>query len=221
MVFPLARGWLSGRLRRGVLVDRDIRAALRRGELVVTPLDRSMLRPAAISLRLGHDAYVLSSRQPVDVADASTYPHLVPRGQDESGRIRVRPGEVLLARTLERVGVGDRLVGLLDGTSDYARLGVSVVLAHQVSPGFGMPEGSPLTLEIVSRLQHDVRLAPGVRVANLMLVRANRVQRPYREMPANHSTGAWSVGSRLNEAAAAAGLLPAQPISGPTAPPPG
>jgi dCTP deaminase len=187
------------RSRRGVLSDRDIRAAIRCGELVVTDIERSMLRPAAISLRLGAEAYVLSSHQPVDIAQEHTFPHLLARPVDEHGRIVIRPGEVMLARTQERVGLSDRLAGILDGTSDYARLGISVVLSHQVSPGYGMPTGSPLTLEIVSRLRHDVHLRPGVRIANLMLLRGSRAQRSYRDMPANHSTPHWSVRSRLSE----------------------
>jgi dCTP deaminase len=197
------RSWLDQSpflcTRRGILSDRDIRAAIRRGELVVTDIERAMLRPAAVSLRLGTEAYVLSSHQPVDITQENTFPCLVARPVDEHGRIVLRPGEVLLARTQERVGLSDRLAGILDGTSNYARLGISVVLSHQVSPGYGMPMGSPLTLEIVSRLRHDVYLRPGVRIANLMLLRGSRAQRSYRDMPANHSTPHWSVRSRLSE----------------------
>jgi dCTP deaminase len=186
--------------RRGLLVDRDIRAAVHAGELVIDDPDwPSMLRPAAISLRLGEQAYLLSSQQPVDVADDDTYPLLDPRALDARGRLLLRPHEVLLVRTQERIGLCDRLVGLLDGTSDYARLGISVVLAHQVSPGYGMPNGSPLTLEIVSRLGHDVLLHPGARIANLMLLRGGRAQRSYRDMRANYSSATWSVRSRLSE----------------------
>jgi dCTP deaminase len=184
----------------GVLVDRDIWAALRRGDLVVSDLDPELIRPAAVSLRLGDEAYVLRSSGPLDVADPASYPELVPRPPDGDGRIVLRQGEVMLARTLERIGVCERLAGLIDGTSDWARLGVSVVLAHQVSPGYGMPHGLPLTLEIVSRLSHDVILRPGTRIANLMLMRGRRARRSYRDMPANHSQDGWSAASRLPDA---------------------
>ncbi len=189
--------------RRGLLVDRDIRAALRRGDLVVTDLDLDLIRPAAVSLRLGDEAYILASRRAVDVTDPTTYPDLVPRPADADGCLVVHPGEVLLARTRERVGISERLAGLLDGTSDWARLGVSVVLCHQVSPGFGMPDGAPLTLEIVNRLAHEVWLRPGTRIANLLLVRGRRALRSYHSMPANHSLPGWSVASRLADAEAA------------------
>jgi dCTP deaminase len=186
--------------RRGLLVDRDIRAAVRRGELVVGDFDDAMVRPAAISLRLGNAAYVLTSEAVFDPTDVKTYPGHEQRGVDERGVIVLHPGEVMLARTQERIGLGNRLAGIVDGTSDWARLGVSVVLSQQVSPGYGMPFGTPLTLEIVSRLGHDVLLRPGTRIANLMLLRGRRVRRSYGDMPANHSQPEWSFRSRLSEA---------------------
>lgn len=189
--------------RRGILVDRDIQVALRRGELIVSDLDPALIRPAAVSLRLGHQAFALASRQDVDIADPASYPDLVPRPVDARGRLVLHPGEVLLVRTHERVGLSNRLAGLLDGTSDWARLGVSVVLAHQVSPGYGMPEGAPLTLEIVSRLGDDILLRPGTRIANLMLLRGRAAHRSYRQMPAHYSDPGWSVASHLCDAEAA------------------
>lgn len=193
-----------GRLRRrGLLVDQDLRAALRDGELVVSDLDPTLIRPGAVSLCLGDEAYALVSRQPVDVVDATTYPDLVPRPLDGSGRLVLGPGEVLLARSHERVALSERLSGLLDGTSDCARLGLAVVLAHQVSPGWGRPHGAPLTLEITSRLAHEVALRPGMRIANLLVLRGARARRPYTAMPAHHPPGGWSVASRLGDAEAA------------------
>lgn len=175
---------------------------MRAGELVVTHLDQELVRPSAVSLRLGSEAFVLRPRGTVDVVEASTYPELEVRPPDARGRLVVRPGEVLLARTRECIGLSTRLAGLIDGTSDWARLGVSMVLCHQVSPGYGMPDGAPLTLEITSRLAVDVLLTPGIRVANLMVFRGARSRRAYAEMPAHHSTAQWSVGSRLAEAEA-------------------
>lgn len=93
----------------------------------------------------------------------------------------------MLAPTLERVSISDRLVGVLDGTSDYARLGISVVLSHQVSPGFGKSGGAILTLEIVSRLPEVVYLHPDTRICNLMLFRSRESGRSYSDMPHNYS----------------------------------
>jgi dCTP deaminase len=183
-----------------VLADHELRAALESGNLVVKDFDPELIRPAAVSLRLGGEAFALVSRQPVDIDDAATYPELVPRPLDARRRLVLRPGEVLLVRTHERVGLSTRLSGLLDGTSDLARLGITVVLAHQVSPGWGWPDGAVLTLEIASRLAHDVLLRPGMRIANLLVFRGASADRSYGDMPAHHPTEGWSVASRLSAA---------------------
>jgi dCTP deaminase len=183
-----------------VLADHELRAALQNGDLVVEDLDPELIRPAALSLRLGEEAFALVSRQPVDIDDDATYPDLVPRPLDARGRLVLRPNEVLLVRTHERVGLSSCLSGLLDGTSDLARLGITVVLAHQVSPGWGWPGGAVLTLEIASRLAHDVLLRPGMRIANLLVFHGAAADRSYGDMPAHHPTEGWSVASRLSAA---------------------
>lgn len=180
-----------------VLTDREIRDALASGELLVDPFDPAMVRPAALSLRLGREAFSLVSSGPVDVADRSTYPELVPRQLDELGRLLIEPGEVVLAPTLERIGLSSKLAGLVDGTSDYARLGISVVLSQQVSPGFGAGAGAIVTLEIVSHLRHPVLLRPGTRVCNLMLFASNGSDVPYGAMPHNYSSDHRVAPSRL------------------------
>jgi len=198
-----------GRARRSkdsrdvVLADHEITAAVAAGHLRLDPFDPDMVRPAAVSLRLGGTAFVLCPSGPVDTALPSTYPTLEPRPLDGEGRLLVNPGEVVLAPTFERVTIADTLVGVLDGISDVARLGMSVVLAHQVSPGFGRPDGAVLTLEIVSRLSTPVYLRPGSRICNLMLLRCAKPDRSYEAMPYNHSRDLRAEPSQLAYYAAA------------------
>ncbi|MFJ7215121.1 dCTP deaminase [Amycolatopsis sp. NPDC098790] len=181
----------------GVLTDRAIRRAYESGQLRVDPFDAELVRPAALSLRLGREAFSLVTRRPVDVADRSTHPELVPKALDPSGRLTVEPGEVVLAPTLEKIGLSENLAGLVDGTSDYARLGISVVLCGQVSPGFGRDTGAVLTLEIVNHLRHPVLMYPGARICNLMLFASTGSERPYGAMPHNYSSDQAVVASRL------------------------
>ena len=185
------------RRRPGVLTDRAIRQAIETGELEVTPFDPALVRPAALSLRLGHEAFTLVTNGTVDVADRSTHPELVAKEPDARGRLTVEPGEVVLAPTLERIGLSENLAGLVDGISDYARLGISVVLCGQVSPGFGRGTGAVLTLEIVNHLRHPVLLYPGSRIANLMLFASAGSEQSYGVLPHNYSSDHAVVASRL------------------------
>jgi len=186
----------------GVLSDRDILAAVDRGDLGVDPFDADLVRPAALGLRLGSSAAVLvPSEGPIDVADAASHPCLVARTPDEQNRLRLDPGEIMLAPTLERISLSPGLAGLMDGTSSYARLGVSVVLSHQVSPGYGhdLPGGAILTFEIECRLRRTVYLRPGTRIGNLMLFGCSPAWRPYWTMPGNYSRDVTVRASRLAE----------------------
>lgn len=183
--------------RYGVLTDRAIRRAHASGELRVDPFDAELVRPAALSLRLGHEAFSLVTQGPVDVADRSTHPELVPKEPDGHGRLAIEPGEVVLAPTLEKIGLSENLAGLVDGISDYARLGIGVVLCGQVSPGFGRETGAVLTLEIVNHLRHPVLVYPGARICNLMLFASSGSERPYGAMPHNYSSDHAVVASRL------------------------
>ncbi|HEX3650356.1 MAG TPA: dCTP deaminase, partial [Pseudonocardiaceae bacterium] len=131
---------------------------------------------------------------------------LRPKLLDGEGRLVVESGEVVLAPTLERVGLSGRLAGLVDGTSSYARLGVSVVLCHQVSPGFGADGGAIITLEITSHLRHPVLLRPGTRVANMMLFATTGSEVPYGAMPFNYSSDQRVAPSRLADHVAQAGV---------------
>lgn len=180
-----------------VLADHEIQDAVKTGELVVDPFEPALVRPAALGLRLGHEAFALESAGVVDTADASTYPELRPRELDERGRLRVEPGEVVLAPTLERIGLSERLAGLLDGTSSYARLGIGVVLSGQVSPGFGRTNPAVLTLEIVNHLRHPVLLHPGTRIANLMLLPCTGSVAPYDTFRHGYGADQTVAASRL------------------------
>ena len=73
---------VEGAMERGVLTDRAIRRARETGELRVEPFDDALVRPAALSLRLGHEAFTLVTTGPVDVADRSTHPELVAKEPD-------------------------------------------------------------------------------------------------------------------------------------------
>jgi dCTP deaminase len=185
----------------GLLTDHEIVAARERGELGVWPFDPDLVRPAALGLRLGTGASVLEASGAIDVGDAATHPRLVARDPGPDGRLRLDPDEVLLAPTMERLSLSASLAGLLDGTSDYARLGISAVLSHQVSPGYGsdVEGGAILTLEIVSRLRQTVYLRPGTRIGNLMLFRCKESRRPYPLMVANYSRDQHVRASRLAE----------------------
>ena len=183
-----------------ILSDRDIKRLIAEGNILIEPFDPSLIRPNAISLRLGASAHRIESNHPVHIEDAETYPSLVPVATNQDGRISLHRGEVLLVPTLERVGLAPSLAGFLDGTSDVARLGISVCLSGQVSAGFGWGNPGILTLELVSHALEVVRLRVGMRICNLAFATlSSPAAKPYAQHEANYSGEVHPSGSRLYE----------------------
>ncbi len=82
---------------------------------------------------------------------------------------RLNPGQFVLAQTLERVCIPNDLVGLVEGRSSWARIGITIhVTAPKIDPGF---DGF-ITLEMANFGKIPVDLRAGLDVpAQLMLLR--------------------------------------------------
>lgn len=86
----------------------------------------------------------------------------------EADTFRLQPGHFVLAHTLEKIGLPDDLVGLVEGRSSWARVGVSIhVTAPKIDPGFD----ATITLEMFNFGKIPVELRAGVdKPAQLMLL---------------------------------------------------
>lgn len=160
-----------------ILSDEDIRIALAEGEFSVDPWDERLLQPASFDLRL--DAEFLTMRPAkigfidpaVDQTDDLYERHCA------SGSFFVHPGEFIIASSIERIRLGDSLVGRLEGKSSLGRLGLVVhVTAGFFDPGF---EGQA-TLEMANLSQAAIRLYVGMPIAQFSLTRLySKSVKPY------------------------------------------
>lgn len=129
-----------------ILSDRDIKKSLESGRISVTPYEPSRLQPASIDLRLDKtflifdtvNHHVIDVKEPVD--------GLMRRVEiDESMPFVLHPGEFALGTTFEEVGVGNDIVGRLEGKSSLGRLGIIIhATAGYLDPGNKLK----LTLEL-------------------------------------------------------------------------
>lgn len=160
------------------LSDRDICSVLQRVEspLVVTPLGPEALQAASIDIRLGSGW--LRQRRLRGWRRLFARHH--GRGFDaEYGQVLVlRPGDFVLATTLEYVVVPADLVLEVSGKSTTGRNGVLVhMTAGWIDPGF---QGN-ITLEMYNCGHSDVMLAVGRYVAQLKVAAlSSPAEHPYR-----------------------------------------
>lgn len=144
-----------------ILSDRDLRTELAGGGLTITPPpDDWDIQPASIELHLG------TNFTPIDGWPAF-----------EADLYWLRPGGFLLGHTTETVGIGEHLVGQLNGKSTLGRLGLAIhITAGFIDPGFR----GQITLELFNSSADDIELAAGMAIGQLVVMRlSSPAERPY------------------------------------------
>lgn len=172
-----------------ILSDREIRAALARGALKLTPQPRTEAwSSTAVDLRLAKEL-VLWRRPGGEGVETIVCPAHPDYNFDsvlsqysqaidipEDGYV-FRPQTFLLGWTQEKVQLPhrSRLAARVEGKSSLARLGIGVhVTAPTIHAGFGYKKGddaypgSPLQLEMWNVGPLDVKLMPGMPICQLI-----------------------------------------------------
>lgn len=169
-----------------LLSDRDIRASLEAGDIVLDPWDDAMLQPSSVDIRLDRFFRVFENHR---------YPHIDPAA-DQSDLTRevategveafiLHPGEFVLGSTYEVVGLGDSLAARVEGKSSLGRLGLLThATAGFVDPGFT----GHVTLELANVATLPIKLYPGMKIGQLCFFRLTS--------PAEHPYGSVAYGSR-------------------------
>jgi len=161
-----------------VLSDRDIRAELDAGRVVIRPYDAADLQPSSVDLHLDRSFRVFrNNRYPyIDVREPQPdLTELLTIADDEP--FILHPGEFVLGQTLEWVELPDDLVARLEGKSSLGRLGLLIhSTAGYVDPGW---KGT-LTLELSNVANLPIALYQGMRIGQISFFRmSSAVERPY------------------------------------------
>jgi dCTP deaminase len=169
-----------------VLSDRDIRAEIEAGRIVIDPFVPEALQPSSVDLHLDRRFRVFrNSRYPfIDVrADQPDMTELVEIAGDDP--FILHPGEFVLGSTFERVGLPNDLVARLEGKSSLGRLGLLIhSTAGYVDPGW---EGN-LTLELSNVANLPITLYDGMKIGQISFQRLSS--------PAEVAYGEASIGSK-------------------------
>ena len=169
-----------------VLSDRDIRAEIAAGRIVIDPFVPEAVQPSSIDLHLDRRFRVFrNSRYPyIDVrVDQPDMTELVEIAGDDP--FILHPGEFVLGSTLERVRLPDDLVARLEGKSSLGRLGLLIhSTAGYVDPGW---EGN-LTLELSNVANLPITLYDGMKIGQISFQRLSS--------PAEVGYGEASIGSK-------------------------
>ncbi len=151
----------------GVLVGKEIEKALKGGLIRIEPLDRSQIGPGSIDLTLGNHFRTFTKRsKPYHVENGSRFQDITKEVHiKDDGHIVIKPGEMILGITREKITLADNVSGRLEGRSRFARFGLAVhVTAGFMHPGISNHQ----VLEIVNLGHTPLALHPGTRICQFV-----------------------------------------------------
>lgn len=169
-----------------LLSDRDIRAELEAGRVVLDPLDPDMVQPSSVDVRIDRFFRLFDNHKYPVIDPAQEQPGLTRLVEvDPDDPFVLHPGEFVLASTFERVTLPDDVAARLEGKSSLGRLGL---LTHStagfIDPGFS----GHVTLELSNVATLPITLWPGMKIGQLCFFRLSS--------PAEHPYGNARYGSR-------------------------
>lgn len=171
------------------LSDTDIKKALRRGLIKITPeVPQESVEGIAIDLHLGSKfrgfatsqcPYIDLAAPSVELSRALENVMEQERVLDTSERYILHPGQLVIAMTYQRVTLADNFVGWLDGRSSLARLGLMVhVTSHRIDPGWD----GHIVLECFNSGRVPLALAPMMKICALNFeILSCSVESPYSQ----------------------------------------
>lgn len=169
-----------------LLSDRDILAEIDAERVQLDPLDRDMIQPSSIDVRLDRFFRVFDNHKYPHIdpaADQTDLTRAVEVASDET--FVLHPGEFVLGSTYELVTLPDDVAARLEGKSSLGRLGL---LTHStagfIDPGFS----GHVTLELANVATLPIVLYPGMKIGQLCFFRLTS--------PADNPYGSAKYGSR-------------------------
>jgi dCTP deaminase len=120
-----------------ILSDRDIKAAVRSGEITITPYSELNMQPASYDLHLDRHFLVFDTQKNAVIDPKFPVSDMMREVTiTEDQPFVLHPGQFALGLIYEETGVSDQLVGRLEGKSSVGRLGVLIhVTAGFLDPG--------------------------------------------------------------------------------------
>ncbi len=150
-----------------VLIGKEIEKALKRGLIRVEPLERSQIGPGSIDLTLGNDFRVFKKQSKIYHIKHNSHFHDITKAVHvrDGDYIVIKPGEMVLGITKEKITLADTISGRLEGRSRFARFGLAVhVTAGFMQPGISNHQA----LEIVNMGHGPLALYPGIRICQFI-----------------------------------------------------
>lgn len=163
------------------LSDVDIKKALDAKQVTISPFNQSQLQVASYDVTLGNEFEIVDRHQ-IQAADPGNrqYPKTRKFEIDNDEYVVLHPGENMLGKQREFIGVDNQHLILLSGKSSLARIGLVV---HNTAMLFNPGHHFYPTFELVNNSNVPIILRPGMEIAQLLFARlTSPTSQDYKEI---------------------------------------
>jgi len=149
-----------------VLSNEDIKKHLKKGKIKIKPLKSDQIGPGSVDLTLSNEWYFFKKeyqthKKIVDLNKVSFKKALVKK---KAKFVLLKPGEMCLGKTLEKITLPSDIAGRLEGRSRYARMGLAIhITSAMVQPG----SNNHQILEIVNFSPYTMKINAGMRISQV------------------------------------------------------
>ena len=151
------------------LSDTDIKKALKEQKITIEPFREDQLQVASYDVTLGNE-FEVTDRHQIQSADPANkiYPETRKFEIDNDDYVVLHPGENMLGKQREFIGVDNEHLILLSGKSSLARIGLVV---HNTAMLFNPGHHFYPTFELVNNSNVPIILRPGMEIAQLLFAK--------------------------------------------------
>ncbi len=151
-----------------ILTKPEILKEIRAKRVKIAPLSRKAIGPASIDLSLGNKIRVFKPADSIILVNENLDHRKITEVVDISKGFVLKPRQLILGITKEKITLPEDIAGLLNSRSRFARIGL---MSHITAPFLNPGISNYQILEIFNAGQHPLRLTPGTRICQLILVR--------------------------------------------------
>src|SRR5574343_444095 len=154
------------------LTDKDIKKALKKGDLVIKDFDEERLQPASYDILLGNKFWVVSGHESLMIDPVmKIFPKMVEKEVADGQEYYLHPGVTVLGTSKDFFG-SDKYLVHLSGKSSLARIGLVVHnTAGIINPGHFLN----ITFELCNFNKLPIILRPGMRIGQILFSRLSSV----------------------------------------------
>jgi dCTP deaminase len=158
-----------------VLTDCNIKEYLQKGFIEIEPFNEKNLQPASYDLTLGYHFIFFQPNidDKVDIIDVKDVyslsrvkKEILLSKKDKDKGIVIPPKSFVLATTIEKIYINEKISAIISGRSSIGRLGLFIENAGWIDSGFK----GQITLELFNANDIPIKIYPEMRICQIIFL---------------------------------------------------